>query len=156
MTAIIILAAGGSARLGRAKQTLHYKDKSLLKHAVAAAVNAVIGPVIVVIGANEEEVRAHLENEHFLIVTNKNWKDGMASSIKAGLSYLLKYKEDAENIILMVCDQPYVDENLLKRLIDTKLTTNKPIAACSYKDTVGVPALFNKIFFSGITFPRRR
>lgn len=147
MTGIIILAAGASTRLGRAKQSLPYKDKSLLGHAIDAAVKAVIGPVIIVVGANEKEIRSDLGNEHFAIVTNKNWKDGMASSIQAGLNYFLKCGEDAESVILMVCDQPYVDENLLKRLIETSRTANKPIVACSYKDTVGVPALFDRAFF---------
>lgn len=147
MTAIIILAAGSSSRLGRPKQTLHYKDQSLLKHTIKAAVDSAIGPVIVVIGANEQEISAHVENESVTIVSNKNFTEGIASSIKAGVTHVLDHYKNIENIILMVCDQPYVEGNLLKHLVETKHTANKPIAACSYMDTIGVPALFDKRYF---------
>lgn len=147
MTVIIILAAGGSTRLGRAKQTLPYKNKSLLKHAIDAAVNAGIGPVIIVVGANEEEVCRDLENNGLILVKNHHWKDGMASSIKEGVSYVVKQLDAADNIILMVCDQPYVDEHLLRALVEAKKTSGKTIVACSYKNTAGVPALFSNNHF---------
>lgn len=147
-TGIIILAAGASTRLGRAKQTLDYKDKSLLKHAIDAAVNAVTGPVIVVVGANEKEILSQIQNEPVMIARNNNWKEGIASSIHTGLTYLQKHKKEVEDVILMVCDQPYVDAQLLKGLIAAKSLNNRSIVACSYKDTIGVPALFDKEFFS--------
>lgn len=147
MTAIIILAAGTSSRLGKPKQTLQYEDQSLLKHAIKAALNAAVGPVIVVIGSNEDEICSHIANEAVTIVSNKHFNEGIASSIKTGITYVEDREPNVENAILMVCDQPYVDGNLLKKLVDTNLTTNKPIVACSYKDTIGVPALFDKSFF---------
>ncbi|MCW3107898.1 MAG: nucleotidyltransferase family protein, partial [Segetibacter sp.] len=82
-----------------------------------------------------------------IIVGNKGFKDGIASSIKAGLTCILDANNDCEDVILMVCDQPYVDGSLLKKLLETKHTTNKPMVACAYKNTVGVPALFDKRFF---------
>ena len=147
MTGVIILAAGASTRLGKAKQTLKYKNKSLLKNAIDAANGAGLYPVIVVIGANETEMRNHLEKEIVNVVCNENWKDGIASSIHSGLNYLEKYMKPLENIVLMVCDQPFVDEKLLRSLLETKQSSNKTIVACSYKDTVGVPALFDNIHF---------
>jgi molybdenum cofactor cytidylyltransferase len=147
MTAIIILAAGASLRLGRAKQTLPYKDETLLKHTIKAAVDSGIGPVIVVVGANEKEIRAHIENAPVSIILNRDFQEGIASSIKVGVSYILDTHKDCENMILMVCDQPYVNANLLKNLCNTKQTTRNLIAACSYKDTIGVPALFDKALF---------
>ena len=147
MTGAIILAAGASTRLGKAKQTLKYKNKSLLKIAVDAANHAGLYPVLVIIGANESEISKHLEKETVTVVCNENWKDGIASSIHSGLIYLEKYMKPLENIVLMVCDQPHVDEKLLRSLKETKQSSNKTIVACSYKDTVGVPALFDRIHF---------
>ena len=147
MTGIIILAAGSSSRLGRAKQLLLYTGKTLLKHAVDAAVNAGVGPVFVVTGANEKEILSQIENEQVIVVENKNRMEGMASSIKAGITALLQHYHEAENVILMVCDQPYADEHLLVSLVHTKSASGKLIAACSYNDTFGVPALFDKSFF---------
>lgn len=147
MTGIIILAAGASLRLGRAKQRLAYKGTTLLKHAIDAATNAAIGPVVVVVGANEKEVLTDINKDEVLIVHNPAWKEGMASSIHAGITSLTSQYPDLKDVILMVCDQPFVDSTLLKTLVDTKRESNKPIVACSYKETIGVPALFDKSFF---------
>lgn len=148
MTAIIILAAGASSRLGRAKQRLQYKGKTLLNHAIDTALEAGVGPVIVVIGANENEILSEIDTEKVLIAHNSQWKEGMASSIHAGLNTALQTYDDLNAVILMVCDQPYVDSFLLKNLVRAKMTTNRSIAASSYNDTIGVPALFDKHLFS--------
>lgn len=150
MTGIIILAAGASTRLGRPKQTLDFQQKSLVKHAINSALNSQLGPVIVVIGANEKEVLLAIENEPVVIAINSNWKDGMSSSIQAGLIKLLQENNNIDDVILMVCDQPHVSETILKNLVDTKRSANKPIVACSYRDAVGVPALFDHCFFSAL------
>lgn len=148
MTAIIILAAGTSSRLGRPKQTLQYKEGSLLRHAIKAAVDSAIGPVYVVTGANEEEICANIENEAVTIVANKDYNEGVASSIRAGVAYASHGSPDLEAVILTVCDQPYVDENVLKNLFKKKTVSGKPIVACSYDETIGVPALFDRSLFS--------
>lgn len=147
-SAIIILAAGASTRLGGAKQTLEFLGQSLLNRAIKAAADSDIGPVIVVLGANATEISATLNNGSISIVYNENYHQGIASSIKAGLNHMFELDKDCENAVLMVCDQPYVDEKLLRTLLDTKLVTKMPLVACSYSDTIGVPALFDKQFFS--------
>ena len=147
MTCIIILAAGASTRLGRSKQTVPYKDSTLLKHTIKVALDAALGPVIVVIGVNEKEVTADIEQEVITIVLNKHYQEGIASSIKTGIDEILKHHSDCENIILMVCDQPHVNKDLLQSLVEISHGHNKPIAASAYKDTIGVPALFHKSFF---------
>ena len=147
MTGIIILAAGASTRLGRSKQTVPYKDSTLLKHTIKAALDAVLGPVIVVTGANEEEFTADIEQEPVTIVFNEDHQEGIASSIKAGIEVIQQQHADCENIILMVCDQPHVNKEILQSLVEISHSNNKPIAASAYKDTVGVPALFHKSFF---------
>jgi molybdenum cofactor cytidylyltransferase len=147
MTAIIILAAGASSRLGRAKQRLEYKGKTLLNHAIDTAIDAAVGPVIVVTGANENEILSGINTGKVLIAYNSHWQEGMASSIHAGLNTALQKYPQLEAVILMVCDQPYVDPPLLNNLVQTKATTGKSIVASSYNDTVGVPALFDKRFF---------
>lgn len=147
MINIIILAAGASKRLGRSKQTLQYKGDSLLKHAIKAAVDSGIGRTVVVIGANEKEICTSIENEPVAVVYNGGYQEGLGSSIRSGLTYVLGLDEDCEGVILMVCDQPHVEGSLLKALVDTKLRNNKPIIACAYSDTIGVPAYFDKMFF---------
>ena len=147
MTGIIILAAGASTRLGRSKQIVPYKDSTLLKHTIKAALDAVLGPVIVVTGANEKEITADIEQEPVTIVFNRDHQEGIASSIKAGIEAIQQHHSDCENIILMVCDQPHINKDILQSLVKLSEGNNKPIAASAYKDTIGVPALFHKSFF---------
>lgn len=146
-TSIIILAAGSSTRLGRPKQILPYKNSSLLKHTIKSAVNAAVGPVIVVTGANAKEISDHIGNDAVAVVFNGEHPEGIASSIRAGVNYVQEHHSVGKRIILMVCDQPYVNESLLKSLIDASSNADKPLAACSYKGTIGVPALFDRRFF---------
>ena len=150
MTGIIILAAGTSSRLGRPKQTLEYNGESLLQHTSRAAVNADLGPVVVVIGAREQEILADIKNELVATVINKDFAEGISSSIKTGLNFLLANHKECEDIILMVCDQPHVDGKLLKNLRQAKIETKQPLIACSYTETIGVPALFDKTFFKDL------
>ena len=71
----------------------------------------------------------------------------MSSSIRCGLNALLQAEPSLEAAIFMVCDQPYVSADLLKKLIEKRGETNKPIVASTYRDTIGTPVLFEKIFF---------
>jgi molybdenum cofactor cytidylyltransferase len=132
MTATIILAAGASRRLGRAKQTLTYKDQSLLRHAINAALEADTGPVIVVTGANRTDVEMQIESERVTVFRNDDYDQGIASSITSGVTHALAIYEQCNNIILMVCDQPFVDKEILRALVNTKATTGKPIVASAY------------------------
>jgi molybdenum cofactor cytidylyltransferase len=150
MTGIIILAAGASTRLGEPKQQLLYKGKTLLQHAVDAAVESMAQLVIVVLGANAEVIKNDITNQGVTIVHNKDWEEGMASSIRTGITELQKLSPDIDNAILMLCDQPFVDVALLNNLILKKQQTSTPIIACAYNNTVGPPALFDKTYFNAL------
>ena len=147
MTGVIILAAGASTRLGQPKQKLAFKGKSLLQNAIDAAVTSCCTPVIVVLGANAENIEAGLENECIHIIVNAEWPEGMSSSIRKGIEELQKTTPQVSDVILMVCDQPFVSAEILHQLIETKAATGKKIVASSYNHTLGVPVLFDKIFF---------
>jgi molybdenum cofactor cytidylyltransferase len=148
MTGIIILAAGASTRLGEPKQQLLYKGKTLLQHAVDAAVESMAQVVIVVLGANAEVIKKDITNQGVAIVHNKDWEEGMASSIRKGITALQKLSPDIDDAILMLCDQPFVDVALLNNLMLHKQQTSTPIIACAYNNTVGPPALFDKTYFN--------
>lgn len=146
--AIIVLAAGGSTRLGKPKQLLQYKGSSLLQHTMKTAINSAAGPVVVVTGSDADLITAQVNGMSADIVDNTAWQNGMASSIVCGLNYLLSKFPEMEEVIFMMSDQPFVNESLLHDLQHTRQQTQKPIVASGYNDTVGVPALFTKIVFS--------
>ena len=146
-TDIIILAAGASTRLGRPKQLLPWQGVTLLQHAVQTALTVTTQPVVVT-GANGEHLAAALDPGQVKLVFNSNWQQGIASSIRCGLQALLNRTPEPDQVIFMVCDQPFVTAGLLLDLINEQQKSRKPIVASAYADTLGIPALFDKSLFS--------
>lgn len=142
--AVIILAAGSSARLGRPKQLLELDGNTLLQKSIIAALN-VSKNVIVVLGANEQLIRPTISNLPIEITLNKNWAKGMSSSIRTGMSFL--ENKDCEAVLIMLCDQPFVDALLLEKMISVFEKSELPIVASEYEGKVGVPAIFDVSFF---------
>ncbi len=147
MTGLIILAAGPSTRLGKPKQLLQYKGESLISRAILAGQQSGCDPIIAVLGAHFEKIQAEIDSETVHFVQNQNWEEGIGSSIRTGLSKLLKLHPQINETIIMLCDQPFVDGSLLKKLIHKRRSADKDIVACTYSDTIGVPVLYSKICF---------
>ena len=150
-TAIIILAAGSSSRMGRPKQLLPFKGVPLIQHIASAALASNLGSVLVVTGAAGEEVQTALKNHAVSPVYNKSWQEGMGSSIACGMKAVADYEPECEKVILCVCDQPFVDAHLFSRLFEKSKTTGKGIVACEYACTVGTPVLFRSSYFDRLS-----
>jgi len=142
--AIIILAAGRSARLGSPKQLLSYHGKNLLQHTIDTAHESQAGPIIVVLGSDMDEIASNINPLHLTIVKNPDWESGMSSSIVIGINTLKSLYPDTDSVILMVCDQPFVNAKLLNDLIKKKEESGSTIVASSYENIHGTPALFHK------------
>ncbi|MBS7564272.1 nucleotidyltransferase family protein [Mucilaginibacter sp. Bleaf8] len=149
MTAIIILAAGSSSRMGQPKQQLVYEGSTLLANAVKAAAHSKANQVIVVLGANAEQIQNDIAVEPVQQVLNKDWQQGMASSIHSGIKALQIEGAQVKSAILMLCDQPFVSTDLLSRMI-TAQVDEKSIIACAYQGTLGAPVLFGNAYFDDL------
>jgi molybdenum cofactor cytidylyltransferase len=129
---------------------------TLIRHVADEAIRSGSGPVRVVLGAERgrmvtgfgEEVRnAERILIDALLVVNEAWEEGMASSIRKGLSGILQTHPELDSVILAVCDQPFISAAIFRELIGHKQITDKGIIACIYKDTLGTPVLFDKKYF---------
>lgn len=147
MTGLIILAAGASKRIGKPKQLLRYKGKSFIRRTVKAGIDSGCKPIVVVLGAHFAEILPEIVLNTVHIVHNNEWEEGMASSIRTGLTKILETDPYIDDVIFMLCDQPMVDVNLLKSLIRKRQTTGMKIISCAYGNTYGVPVLFNNAYF---------
>lgn len=147
MTGLIILAAGESSRLGFPKQTLLYKGKTLLELAIEAGLKSECSPVIVVTGANAEAIEPGIKHSDVNIIYNPEWNEGMASSIRVAIKEV-ENNEAINNVIIMLCDQPFVNREVINSLIYKQQQTGSNMVACTYKNTVGVPALFARSLFA--------
>jgi molybdenum cofactor cytidylyltransferase len=143
----VILAAGASSRFGRPKQLIEFRGTTLLRRVVDAAEQAGCSPVVVVLGSKREEIERELLNTRALIVENADWERGIGTSIRAGVARSLGQSSSLEAIVLLVCDQPFVEADTIKQLIALHEKTAKPIVASSYSQTLGVPAIFHRACF---------
>ncbi len=148
--AAILLAAGGSSRLGHPKQLLPFRGRTLLAHAAEAAAHSGCLPLVVVLGASAEACREELRDVSAQIVVNTHWQEGIASSIRLGVETALERAPEASAVVLLLCDQPALSSRAMDDLIAAHRATRKGIAASSYNDTLGAPALFSREYFPAL------
>ncbi len=146
-TGIVILAAGRASRFGDIKQLLPFNGKTLLQHVIEAAATAGAAPIMVVTGANAKEVAASIDHHPVDLVFNAQWQQGKGSGIVAGVQQMMTSNKDVQQIIIAVCDQPFVTTSLFARLVQTQQDSGKPIVASAYADTLGTPVLFARKYF---------
>jgi len=147
---IIILAAGSSSRLGQPKQLLSYQHKTLLDHTIEAARKAAKERVVVILGENYQLIKEHIYSTGVKIVYNPGWQEGISSAIRTGLSAIRKENPELEQVILAVCDQPFLTDLIFEKLITKATTSGKGIVASTYAQTLGTPVLFGKAYFDDL------
>ncbi len=144
-TAIIILAAGMSSRMGKTKQLLPYKHTTLLGWTVEQVINISNTEVICVTGANQQEVEESISEQDLTFVYNAQYKEGLSSSIRAGINYITS--KNFEKVLIILADQPFVTKNYLKDIISKSNDYPDKIIASNYGKRIGVPALFPQKYY---------
>lgn len=142
--AILILAAGSSSRMGKAKQLLPVKNSTLLGIAVKNAHNSNAEQIYCVLGEHAEQIQESIKKYNINIIRNPNYKNGLSSSIVEGIKHLKSESIDA--ILVMLADQPKVDTTYLNILIDSFYKHPSKISASNYSGIYGVPAIFPKTY----------
>lgn len=146
----VLLAAGGSSRLGRPKQLLRFEGESLLRRAAGTLAGSVYYPIVVVLGADQEAAAAELTGLPVHSVVNENWAEGMGTSLRCGLQCLLELEPDADAVLVTLCDQPALTTGMLDRFAYQFRNGTGPVIAAGYGGISGVPALFSKEIFDDL------
>lgn len=147
--AVVVLAAGGSSRMGSPKQLLPVGGTSLLRRATLAAVSAAAsGPVVVVLGPEPDRMRVEVANLPVIVAENADWVLGMGGSIRVGVAAALAVGPSVRAVLVTLCDQPDVGAVALADLVAAFDRGPHPIAAAGYAGTVGVPAAFGHPLFA--------
>jgi len=146
--AIVLLAAGASRRMGRAKQLLEYRGELMIDRLLRSALELPARPVIVVLGAAAQQITATATlHPEVVTIVNPDWQAGMSTSVVAGLRQALALDPGLEAVLFLVVDQPFVDTGLLRQIIRVYREEAAPIVAARYDDRPGVPALFDRRLF---------
>jgi molybdenum cofactor cytidylyltransferase len=145
---IIVLAAGGSSRMGSPKQLLPLAGQSLLRRAAAVAVATGCRPAVVVLGRDADALGGELAGLDLTAVHNADWSLGLGSSIRAGVAAVMS--PGLAGVVVTLCDQPLVDLTAIAALIEAFHRTGAAAVAAGYAGTVGVPAVFGRAMFPAL------
>jgi molybdenum cofactor cytidylyltransferase len=138
--ALILLAAGGSTRMGVCKQLLPFRGRPLIRHAADTALATRL-PVTVVLGDQAHACRTALEGLDLQIVTNPFWKTGMGASLRTGVEHAIAQDATINTVLVHLSDQPLVTTADLLAIIEAHNQTKRPLIAAEYNHTLGPPAL---------------
>ena len=133
----MVLAAGGSRRLGRPKQFVKYRGVSLIERAVRVATAAAQSRPLVVVGYDEHRIRRAV-GRRCVVVSNHDWSTGMRSSLERGLAALPQHNIGA---LVLTCDQPRIRVSDLRALIEGWRGAPTSSVAARYGGRLGVPAI---------------
>jgi molybdenum cofactor cytidylyltransferase len=156
----VVLAAGGSTRLGRVKQLLPVigtpsravggSGETMIEHVLHAVMSTSVDEVIVVLGHAAAEIAAHIP-AGCRTVMNPVWQDGISSSIRAGLEEVASRSEAA---LFVLADQPLLSSAALQRILHAYYGTTKAIVTPVHRGQRGAPALFDRRLFPALRLLR--
>jgi molybdenum cofactor cytidylyltransferase len=138
----LVLAAGGSSRLGQPKQLLPYRGDTLLGYVLDNARACGFDQLVVALGGAAEEVRAQVDLHGARVVENPEYGDGCSSSIAAALPAV---DERTDLLVLLLGDQPGIGPTAVRTLLARR--HGAPIAVCRYDDGIGHPFAFSREVF---------
>ncbi|MFY1615445.1 nucleotidyltransferase family protein [Micromonospora sp. WMMD736] len=145
VTAGLLLAAGAGRRLGHPKALLPYRGRLLVEHAADLLTAAGCRPVLVVLGAQADQVRARTRLPR--VVVNGHWASGMGSSLRAGLDALTS--SPAAAVVVTLVDQPHLTPEAVRRVARDATATS--LAMATYGDgRRGHPVLLGRDHWPGI------
>lgn len=144
--AAVVLAAGGSRRLGRPKQLLRRDGETLVRRAVRLASATSPARLLVVVGGEGSAVEDELQACACEIIRNTSWQEGIASSLRA-VSRALPGVDLP--ILVLGCDQPALEHRHLAALLLGASQSRSGIAATLHAGAAGIPAVVPATWFAG-------
>jgi molybdenum cofactor cytidylyltransferase len=134
--------------MGQPKQLLPWGEKTLIEHQISVLMQ--LGtPIIVVLGAYSEQIWPVIEHYPVIIAVNDKWESGMGSSVACGITKVELTEAEAKGALITLVDQPLIPADHYYSLLETfEPGSQQIIASTSAEGWKGVPALFDKCYFS--------
>ncbi|MEG3049252.1 MAG: nucleotidyltransferase family protein [Thermomonas sp.] len=145
--AVVVLAAGGSTRLGQPKQLLMRDGETLVHRAVRLALETSPAQMLVVVGAGGDAIAAAVADLDCSVVGNRDWQSGLAGSLHIAGEHL---DAGVERVLVLVCDQPALERKYLDMLLEGARATATVCAATLHGEALGVPAVVPREWFDAV------
>ncbi len=143
-TAALILAAGESRRFGEPKQLADWGGRPLLEYVAGRAAEwPRVDEVYAVLGAEAERIMERVDLSGVTVIENLDWREGIASSLRAGLDALLGDRE-AGAALVVLADQPMVPASAVERLFEARRRSGRPVILPRYRFVRGHPVLLDR------------
>jgi CTP:molybdopterin cytidylyltransferase MocA len=143
----VVLAAGASRRMGRAKQLLPVGGRPLLEGVVASACASRLDEVLVVLGARADEILAAVDVGRARVVHNPDHAVGMSTSLRVGMAAL---GPEVDRAVVILGDQPAISAELLNDLLDLQERSGLPAAALSFGGLLHPPVVLGRELWAGL------
>lgn len=148
----IILAAGEADRMGKLKQLLPWKDKTILETVIDNVLDSsyIDDEIRVVLGAEADRVKekiGYYEDERLRIKENPDYKEGMSTSLKRGIEDL---PEKTKYLVIFLGDQPLITPDIFDMIISEFEENSSDIMLPCYNDTPGHPVIISTKFLPEI------
>lgn len=143
MVSAVILAAGGSTRMGVQKLLLPLVHEPIVRRTVRQVCDAGFDDVLVIVGNEWEKVLAALEGLPVRYAVNAEFETGMGSSFRTAVEHL----GDSAAAMFALADQPFVTANEYREILDTYRRHAPGIVSVRYGKVMAPPHLFTREFF---------
>jgi molybdenum cofactor cytidylyltransferase len=145
--AAVILAAGGSSRMGQPKQLLKFRGTSLLRRAIDIALAVPTEQVIVVLGHAADQLLPECTATNATVVLNDQWMEGVSTSLRGGLATV---SSDARGVFIYPADMPLVTPEALRELAHRQQVSGRPAAITDAGGVRGVPVFITRSLFPAL------
>lgn len=143
----VVLAAGGASRYGITKQLLPWRGEALVRHVTRTALEAGLAPVVMVAGAQADQIRQALADLPVRLVENPAWAAGQSSSLQAGLKAL---PPETGAAVFLLADQPQIPAALVDALLEQHARTLAPLVAPRIGGRRANPVLIDRMVFPAL------
>lgn len=144
---VLLLAAGGSRRLGQPKQLLALDGETLVHRAARLALATSPADAVMVLGAHAAAITAAVADLPIRGVASAHWTQGMGASLADGLAAL---STDCDAALVLLCDQPDLEPGHLQQLVTAARAAPGRAVASAYAGVLGVPALLPRAWFAAL------
>jgi molybdenum cofactor cytidylyltransferase len=142
-TAAVILAGGGSRRLGSPKQLVPFRGRPLLEHVVQSVLSWPVDQVVVVLGAAADAILDQVDFGDAVVAVNDDWEEGIASSLRVGLDVLSR-DPHVDLAFVVLGDQPGIPPDVPVTLLSMAETSSRRAIAPVYRYERSNPVLFRR------------
>jgi len=150
----LLLAAGGSYRLNLPKQLVKISGNYLINHMIQIIRNGMISDIFAVLGAFDEKIKSKISDRDIVIIHNKEWEEGIHTSIKSGIKEILN-KQLYKAVIIFVVDQPFLTSEIIKKQIKEFDRISPKVIATRVDGEQVNPVLFARDTFEELMYLKR-